>query len=117
MFGDRGDVELIDGGFLLARLLAPVGGGAANYFGLRMRVRDFSWDAIEEQIFGQRALVLGDRREALDALGVDDGEIEAGLRAVVEKDGVDDFAGAGREAEGNVGNSENRADVRNTFFD
>ena len=75
MFGDCGDVKLIDGGFLLARLLAPVGRGAANYFGLRMRVWDFSGDTIEEQIFGQRALVLGDRREALDALSVDNGEI------------------------------------------
>ena len=61
--------------------------------------------------------MLGDRREALDALGVDDGEIEAGLRAVVEKNGVDHFARAGRQAEGHVGNSENCADVRNLFLD
>ena len=117
MFGDRRNMELIDGGFLLARLLAPVGRGAANYCGLRMRVRDVSRDTVEEQIFGQRALVLGDRREALDAFGVDDGEIEAGLRAVVEKDGVDDFARAGRKAEGNIGNSKNCADVRNLLLD
>src|SRR5246127_365296 len=48
---------------------------------------------------------------------MDDGEVEAGFRAVVEKDGVDDFAGARRKAERYVGNSENRANVRDAFFD
>ncbi len=51
MLADCCDVKLIDGGFLLAGLLPPVARCAANYFGLRMSIRDFGWNAIEEQIF------------------------------------------------------------------
>ena len=54
MFGDGGDVKLIDGGFLLARSARASRQGrreAASACGCV--VGDFSWDAIEEQIFGR----------------------------------------------------------------
>src|SRR5216684_6317684 len=65
----------------------------------------------EEEIFGEAALVFGDRSEAFEFFGVDDGEVETGFGAVIEEDGVDDFARAGRQAEGDVGNTENSARV------
>src|SRR5258708_16042504 len=65
----------------------------------------------EEKIFGEAALVFGNGGEALEFLGVDDGEIEAGFGAVIEEDGVDDFARARGQAEGDVGNAEDGARV------
>ena len=45
IFGDRGDVELIDGGFLLGGLLAPVLGGARDSSG---------WRRVEQQASARR---------------------------------------------------------------
>ena len=117
MLGDGGDVKLIDGGFLLGRLLAPVGWSVAQMFDLRMTFGHRRWRSVEEKIFGKLSFGFGNRAEALDALGVDDGEIQPRLGAVIEKNGVHYFARAGRQAEGNIGNSENCADVGNLFLD
>ena len=117
MLGNRGDVKLVDRGLLLARLRAPVGRRAAEQRSLRMRLREFPRRAIEEQIFGELALVLGNRREALDALGVHDREIEPRLRAVIQENGVDHFARAGRQSERHVGNSQHGAHVRDLLLD
>jgi hypothetical protein len=72
---------------------------------------------VEEEVFGEAALLFGDGGEAFELFGVDDGEVEAGLGAVVEKDGVDDFAGGGREAEGDVGDAEDGLDEGDVFLD
>src|ERR1700719_2745819 len=65
----------------------------------------------EEEIFSEAALVFGNRGEALEFLGVDDGEVETGFGAVIEEDGIHDFARARGQAEGDVGNAENGARV------
>src|SRR6266478_6088812 len=112
MLGDRGDVELIYGGALLFRLLAPIGWDIAKEGGFRMAGGDFRGRMGEEEIFGKAAFVFGNGSEALEFFGVDDGEVETGFRAVIEEDGVYDFARAWRQAEGDVGNTENGARVR-----
>src|SRR6185437_3891855 len=117
MLGDGGDVKLVDGGFLLARLAAPIGGGVAQEHGLGMTGGKGARRRIEEQVFGKGAFGFGNRGEARDAFGVDDGEIEAGLRAVIQEHGIDDFARAGGKAEGDVGNTEHGADVRKLLLD
>ncbi len=117
VLGDCGDVKLVDGDFLLARLLAPVFGRFTKQRRVRVILRHMRGAMVEEQIFGEPALIFGDGGEALDAFGVDDGEIETGLGAVVEENGVDHFARAGGQSEGDVGNAENGADVRNLFLD
>src|SRR5258708_39520285 len=65
----------------------------------------------EEKIFGEAALVFGNGGEALEFLGVDDGEIEAGFGAVIKENGIHDFARACGQAEGDVGNAEDGARV------
>src|SRR5216683_5088933 len=111
MLGDGGDVELIDGGALFFRLLAPIGGNIAEERGFRMVDREFRGRMREEKIFGEAALVFGDRGEAFEFFGVDDGEIETGFGAVIEEDGIYDFARARGQAEGDVGNAEDGARV------
>src|SRR5690348_11661355 len=71
----------------------------------------------EEEILSEAALVFGDRGEAFEFLGVDDGEIETGFGAVIQEDGIYDFARAWREAEGDVGNAENGARIGKSAFD
>ena len=55
--------------------------------------------------------------KALDALGIDDGQIESGLGAVVEENGIDHFARAWRQTERNVGNAQHGAHVRDFLLD
>src|SRR5258707_102399 len=100
MLGDGGDVELIYGGALLFVLFAPVGGNIAEERSFRMVDREFRGRMREEEIFGEAALVFGDRSEAFEFFGVDDGEIEAGFGAVIQEDGIYDFARARGQAEG-----------------
>ncbi len=117
MVGDGGDMELIDRGFLLGRLIAPVGWSVAQMFDLRMTFGHRLWRSVEEKIFGKFSFGFWNRAEALDALGVDDGEIQTRFGAVIEENRVHYFARAGRQAEGNIGNSKNCADVGNLFLD
>ncbi len=65
MFGDCGDVKLVDGGLLLARLRAPIFRSAAQKRGLRVLLRHLRGRVVEEQIFREPPLVLGNRSEAL----------------------------------------------------
>ncbi len=94
MLGDGRDVKLIDGRFLLRRLLAPVGRRAAQIGGFGMTFGNFRGGVLNSKAFGELAFVLGNRAEALDALGVDDGQIEPRLGAVVQENGIDHFARA-----------------------
>src|SRR5260370_30071958 len=87
------------------------GGEIRGERGARMVGGDFRWRMGEEKIFREAALVLGDAREALEFFGVDDGEVEASLGAVIEEDGIYDFARAWRQAEGDVGNAEDGARI------
>src|SRR5258708_22250199 len=111
MLGDGGDVELIYGGALLFRLLATVRGNIGQERGLGMIGRDVRGRMGEEKIFGEAALVFGNGGEAVEFFGVDDGEAQAGFGAVIEEDGIYDFACAWRQAERDVGNAEDGARV------
>src|ERR1700739_4124430 len=111
MLSDRCDVKLVYGSALLLRLLAPVSGHVAKQRGARMVRRDFRGRMREEQILGETALMFGDGSEALDFFGVDDGQVETGFGAVIEKNRIHDFARARGKAEGNVGNAENSARI------
>ena len=93
-------MELVDGDLLFAGLLAPVFGS-----------RDARGRRVEQQILRQAALFFGERGEAFQAFGVDDGEVEAGFGRVVEEHGVHHFARGRRQAEGDVGDSQHRLDV------
>lgn len=67
-----------------------------------MIVRYLRRNVVEQEVLGQLALVLGNRRETLDAFGIDDGEIEACLGAVIEEDGVNNLARARWQPERDV---------------
>src|SRR5437879_9222405 len=107
--GDGGDVELVDSHLLLAGLSSPSGRRVAEQRSLRVIGGHANRDVIEQEVFSELALRFGDRGEALEALSVDDGEIQAGLGAVVEENRVDHFPGAGWKAEGDVGDAQNGA--------
>src|SRR4051812_30149343 len=66
---------------------------------------------------GKRALVLRDRWVALQLLGIDDGEVETRLDAVVKEDGVHHFASGNGEAEAHVADAEHRLAARKLCFD
>src|SRR5215472_16529976 len=66
---------------------------------------------LEKQVLGEAALLFGNGRKTLDLFRVNDGEVEAGLGAVIQEDRVNHFASAGGQPEGNVRNSENGAGV------
>src|SRR5580700_8784152 len=117
MFGNRCDVKLIDRGSLFFALRAPIGSRAAKQRCLRMSLWNFCRRIIEEQIFRQLALLLGDGGVSLDAFGIDDGEIQACFGAVVKEYRIDHFARSGREAERDIRNSKYRAHVRNPLLD
>ncbi len=117
MFGDGGDMELIYGGALLFRLLAPISGNIAEKRGFRMVSRDFRGRMREQQIFRKAALVFGNGGEALKLFGVDDGQVEASLGAVIEKDGIDDFARASGQTKGDIGDAQNSAHIRESLLD
>jgi len=94
MSRDRRDMELVDGGLLLAGLRAPVVRGGSK----QLRARLIRGRRVEQQVLGEAAFLEADGWEALQLLGVDDGQIQAGLSAVVQKDGVDRLARGGRQA-------------------
>ncbi len=115
--GDGGDVELVDSHLLLAGLRSPIGRRVAKQRSLRVIGGHANRNVIEQEVFSELALRFGDRGEALEALGIDDGQIQAGLGAVVEENRVDDFPGAGRKAEGDVGDPQNSAREGNVLLD
>ena len=78
---------------------------AWKYVGER---RDRVVAAVAEQVLGEPALLLRDRRVALELLGVDDREVEPRLRAVVEEDRVQDLAAGLGQAERDVRDAEDR---------
>ena len=101
VFGDGGDMELVDGRPLRRRLLAPILRRCAKVLILGAGRRP-----VEEEAFSKPPLLLGYGSETLQFLRVHDGEIETRLRAVIQKDGVDYFARRRRQSEGDVGNAE-----------
>ena len=99
--------------FCSAVCCAPVlGRGSAAGPDRDVRTRRRS---VEEQVLRQAALLFGNGGEALQLFGVDDGQIEPGLGAVIEEDGVHHFARRGGQAERDVGDAQHRLDVRDAF--
>ena len=76
-------------------------GGLGRLLGLALEVRDEALErvvaAVEDEVVGELALLLGDLRVRRDVVRVDHREVEPGLHAVVQEDGVEDRCGpAGR---------------------
>jgi len=71
----------------------------------------------EEKIFRKPPLVFRNRSEALEFFRVDDGQVQARFGAVVKENGIDHFARPSRQPEGNIGNAENGARVRQRSLD
>src|SRR6185437_9160052 len=62
--------------------------------------------AIEDEIVGQLTLIGGNLRIGRDVVGVDHGQVQAGLDAVVEEHAVEHRAGGEAHAEGDVGDAQ-----------
>ena len=108
MLGDGGDVELVDGGLLLARSAARQSSGA---------VRSDSSRHSAGGVLNSRSRPAGAPPRECDAKRssfsrVDDRQVEPGLGAVVQEDRVDHFARRRRQAERDVRNPQHRLDVR-----
>ena len=106
MLVDRRDVVLVDRGALFLRLLTII-----------VRRIEAGRRMIPQQILDKLFLFGGNGGVALQFLGVDDGEIETGLRRVIEEDGVDDFPGRRRQTEADVAHAEDRLALRQLLFD
>src|SRR5262249_9412602 len=96
---------LIDDDFLLRCLPPPV-----------FRRGDFGGGRVVEQILGQTALFSGDRSEPFQLLRVDDRQVQSGLGAVVQENGVDHFTGRRRQTQRDVRDSQDRLHVWNALF-
>ncbi len=73
--------------------------------------------AVEDEVVGELALLLGDLRVRRDVVRVDHREIEPGLDAVVQEDGVEDRSRLKADAEAHVGDAEARLDARELLLD
>ncbi len=106
MLVDGSDVMLVDRGALFFRLLAVIVG--------RVEAGERQ---VPEQMFDELLFLVGDRGVTLELLGVDDGEVQTGFRCVIEKDGIDDLARGGRQAEADIAHSEDGLAFRQCLFD
>ena len=73
--------------------------------------------AVEDEVVGQLALLLGDLAVGGDVVRVDHRQVEPGLDAVVEEDRVEDRARPRRDAEGDVGDAERGLDAGDLRLD
>ena len=87
-----------------------VGGLGLGLLALRLEVGDELLQrvvaAVEDEVVGQLALLVGDLRVGRDVVRVDHRQVEAGLDAVVEEDRVEDGARPRADPEGDVGDAE-----------
>ena len=93
------DVILIHRDLLFAALLAPVLRHSLQDLVVRMIGRHVGGRGIEQQVFRQPPLFHRDRREALQAFGIHDRQVQASLRAVIQEDRVHHFARRSGQAE------------------
>ena len=73
--------------------------------------------AVEDEVVGELALVVGDLAVGRDVVRVDHREVQAGLDAVVQEDRVEDRAGGRRDAEGDVGDAQRGLDAGQRLLD
>ena len=100
----------------MQRLLGLHARGRIGHLGLvavrrlLLEVRDEALErvlaAVEHEVVGERALLLADLRVRRDVVRVDHREVQAGLDAVVQEDGVQDRARGQADAERDVGDAE-----------
>ena len=76
-----------------------------------MKCWSASSDAVEHEVVGELALLVGDLAVGRDVVRVDHREVEPGLHAVVEEDGVEHRAGGHADAERDVGDAERGLDA------
>ena len=130
----RHGADVLDGGVdlvLHALLLAPqdvpvqrllrghaggrVGDLGLGLAGLRLEVLDEVLErlvgAVEHEVVGELALGVGDLAVGRDVVRVDHREVQPGLDAVVQEDGVQDRARRHADAEGDVGDAERGLDA------
>src|SRR3954462_6957700 len=82
-----------------------------------MTCRNSQRGSVKKQRLSEAAFRFGYTREPLQFLRVDDGKIEASLRAVIQEDGIDDFPSSRGETERNVRDTEDSFDIRVLLFD
>ncbi|MNY16118.1 hypothetical protein D3C86_1493660 [compost metagenome] len=73
--------------------------------------------AVEDHVLGELALLGGDLGDGRDMAGVDDGQVQAGLHAVVEEDRVQDGPGMGSQAERDVADAQDGQDAGKLALD
>ncbi len=73
--------------------------------------------AVEDEVVGELALLLGDLAVGRDVVRVDHRQVEPGLDAVVQEDRVEDGARGHPEPEGDVGDAERGLDARQGLLD
>ena len=117
VLGDGGYMELINSRFGSRRLLPPILSSRIKQECITMSGRSSLRPRVEQQILGQTAFFLGNTGKTLELFRVDDGEIESGLGAVIEEDGVDYFARSSRQPERDVRDTEDSFDVRDLLLD
>ena len=79
--------------------------------------RDRIVAAPPDQILGQPALLFGNRRIALQLLGIDDRQVQTRLHAMVEHHRVEHFAPGFGQAEGDVGDAQDGLAARQGGLD
>ena len=88
---------------------------------LRLEVRDEDLErviaAVEDEVVGERALVLGDLAVRRDVVRVDHRQVEPRVHAVVQEDRVEDRARARRDAEADVRDAERGLDAGDLGLD
>ena len=84
---------------------------------MRGERRDRIVAAPPDQILGEFAFLFGNRRIALQLLGIDDREVEPGLHAMIEHHGVQHFAARLGQSERDVGDAENGFAARQRLLD
>ena len=98
-----------------------VGGLGLVALGLALEVRDEALErvlaAVVDEVVGERALGLVDLRVRGDVVRVDHREVEAGLDAVVQEDGVEDAARGQADAERDVRDAERREHAGQLLLD
>src|SRR3954447_370741 len=107
-----------------SRALGPQGGmkpSSASRRGVGLEVGDEALErvvaAAEDQVVGELALLGGDLAVGRDVVRVDHRQVQPGLDAVVQEDGVEDGAGAGGGAERDVRDAQRGPDARQRLLD
>ena len=85
--------------------------------GVAARQHALGATAVVDQVHAHVALLVGDAVERQDLGGVDDGRVEAGLRALVEEHRVEDVPRRRVEAERHVRQAQRGVDARQVLLD